>query len=63
MNVMNIVSVVMFLILGAGVFVAYRFLHREVEESDGACGINELGETGFSDEGDIVGEVQSVSPK
>lgn len=56
MNVMPIVSVVLFLVLAGAAFAVHRWLRREAEDSDGVYGINERGETRPSEDGDIVGE-------
>ncbi len=57
MNLMPVISVVVFLILLGASIAVYRHLRREVNEADGVHGINEQGKPGFSDEKNIIGKI------
>lgn len=57
MTFLNIVSAVLFLALVASTVIVYRKLHRDIDDAEGLCEINERGEIGTSDEGDIVGGI------
>lgn len=58
MNMMPVISVAVFLVLAGGALIAYRWFRRDAEDSDGVFGINECGESGTSERGDMVGKVE-----
>lgn len=55
MTFINIVSAIVFLTVVVSAVCTYRKLHREIDDAEGLCEINERGEIGTSDEGDVVG--------
>lgn len=53
----NIISVCVLVAVVIVAVIAYRRFRKSVEDADGFGELNERGEIGTSDEGDIVGKV------
>lgn len=56
MTLLNIINIVILLILAGVTFASYRHMRKKTAEAEGLGSVNERGEIGTSDEGDIISE-------
>lgn len=56
MTLLNVINIGVLVILTALAFASYWCMRKQVDDAEGFGSINERGEIGSSDEGDIVGE-------
>lgn len=57
MTLLNVINILILLIFIIFLGVSYRRMRTRIKDAEGLCSVNERGEIGTSEEGDIVDEI------